>query len=147
MRIRREVAWLYLAVGMGSALGAVCRLSVGMMVAGLVASPFPWATLLVNVLGSWLIARFATHAGLSGSRRLARLHPWAVAGFCGGFTTFSLFSLEVAELVIAGRPGLALAYLTVSVPLWLGAAWAGDARARSVLARRTAAVGSKRGED
>ena len=127
---------LYLAVGLGSALGSVCRLLTGVAVSGLVASSFPWATLLVNVLGSWLIARFATHAALSDSPRLASLHPLVVAGFCGGFTTFSLFSLEAARLATGGDPWLALAYVVLSVPLWLVAAWAGDASARRALARR-----------
>ncbi|BBI52790.1 hypothetical protein HORIV_52110 [Vreelandella olivaria] len=58
--------------------------------------------------------------------QLAPLQPLLVAGFCGGFTTFSLFSLETWHLVQIGRPGIALVYIVVSLPLWLGAAVVGE---------------------
>ena len=121
---------IYLAVGAGSALGAVCRMWAGLAVASVATTAFPWATLMVNVIGSWLIARFATHASLHEHGRVARLHPFLVAGFCGGFTTFSLFSLEAVTLVSEGRAGWAALYVGISVSSWLGAAWLGDRSAR-----------------
>jgi len=124
---------LYLAVGVGSALGSVCRLLVGWLFMAFETASFPWATLLVNVLGSWLIARFAVHASLRECGRLARLQPFLVAGFCGGFTTFSLFSLEAVTFVADGRPLLAAWYVVISVPAWLIAAWWGDRGARRAL--------------
>lgn len=126
----------YLEVGLGSALGAVCRMLTGVAVGGLSESVFPWATLIVNVLGSWLIARFATHAMLNDSGHVARLHGFLIAGFCGGFTTFSLFSLEAVQLAMDGHQALASGYVALSVMLWLVAAWWGDRAARRSQASR-----------
>ncbi|TFH85342.1 CrcB family protein [Billgrantia azerbaijanica] len=118
------IAWrAYLAVGLGSALGAVLRYLISL---AMVTPAFPWATLAVNALGSWLIAAFAAYAARRTTGRVARWQPFLVAGFCGGFTTFSLFGLEVLRLLDAGVPWRAGAYLLVSAALWLTAAWHGD---------------------
>lgn len=116
-------AWRgYMAVGVGSALGAALRYLVSLAAW----SPgFPWATLAVNVLGSWLVAAFVALASGRASGRVASWQPFLVAGFCGGFTTFSLFSLETLQLLDQGHPWLALGYVLLSVPLWLTAAWHG----------------------
>ncbi|MFW3614947.1 fluoride efflux transporter CrcB [Billgrantia antri] len=116
----------YAAVGVGSALGSVLRWLVSLGALTALGPVFPWGTLAVNLLGSWLIAAFAAHAVHRGRGRIARWQPFLVAGFCGGFTTFSLFSLETLHLLERGRPGLALLYVVLSLPLWLAAAWLGD---------------------
>ena len=102
----------YLAVGAGSALGAGLRYWVSITALGFFGPGFPWATLGVNVLGSALIVGFSR----------ARWQAFWVTGFCGGFTTFSLFSLEVWELWQGERAWLAAVYLGVSVMGWLMAA-------------------------
>jgi len=102
----------YLAVGAGSALGAGLRYWISMTALGFFGPGFPWATLAVNVLGSALIVGFSQ----------ARWQAFWVTGFCGGFTTFSLFSLEVWELWEREQPWLAAVYLAVSVAGWLMAA-------------------------
>ncbi|MBB3192607.1 fluoride efflux transporter CrcB [Halomonas cerina] len=120
----------YLAVGLGSALGAMLRhlVSVGMLRA--LGPAFPWGTLAINLVGAWLMAAFAAHAAHRLSGRVARWQPFLVTGFCGGFTTFSLFGLETLHLLQRGQPGLALLYGAGSVPLWLGAAWLGQRAGR-----------------
>ncbi|TLF53716.1 CrcB family protein [Halomonas urmiana] len=127
------IAWrAYGAVGLGSALGASLRYLVGVALAGPV---FPWATLAVNGLGSWLIACFAAFAAHRVHGRVARWQTFLVAGFCGGFTTFSLFGLETLQLLQAGRPWLSLGYMLASVTLWLAAAWLGQRTGQRAAAR------------
>lgn len=120
----------YVAVGLGSGLGAVLRHLVSLGMLQWLGSTFLWGTLVVNLAGSWLIAAFATHAAHRITGRVARWQPFLVAGFCGGFTTFSLFSLETLILLQQDRPGLALFYGAGSVPLWLAAAWLGQRAGR-----------------
>lgn len=116
---------LYAWVALGSSAGALARWGVAEMIPG-TADGWPWATLAVNIAGSLLIgilaALVARHRG-----PLARLPAQLLlmTGFCGGFTTFSAFSLEALWLVQAGRAGAASAYAACSVLLWLLAAWAG----------------------
>lgn len=120
-------AWkAYLAVGLGSGLGSVLRYGVSLLSQAALGGYFPWGTLFVNVLGSCLIGWLAATISRFPHGQLAPLQPLLVAGFCGGFTTFSLFSLETWHLVQIGRPGIALVYIVVSLPLWLGAAVVGE---------------------
>ncbi|HAA46490.1 MAG: camphor resistance protein CrcB [Halomonas sp. 54_146] len=124
-------AWkAYLAVGVGSGVSSVLRYGVSLFSQAALGSYFPWGTLIVNVLGCYLIGWLAVTLSRSPHGQLARLQPLLVAGFCGGFTTFSLFSLETLYLVQLGKPAMALVYIVASLPLWLGAAVAGERMAR-----------------
>ncbi|WP_404471432.1 CrcB family protein [Vreelandella venusta] len=116
----------YLAVGIGSGIGSVLRYSVSLASMAALGGYFPWGTLLVNVLGSWLIGWLAASVVNHPAGRIARLQPLLVAGFCGGFTTFSLFSVETLHFVNQGQAGLALVYVAMSLPLWLLAAYLGS---------------------
>ncbi|SDK02500.1 fluoride efflux transporter FluC [Billgrantia gudaonensis] len=120
------------AVGLGSALGSLLRYLVSLALAGMA---FPWATLAVNGIGSGLIAGFAAYAASRSHGRVARSQPFLVAGFCGGFTTFSLFGLETLQLWQVGRSWLALSYVSISVVLWLTAAWLGYRLGQRAVAR------------
>lgn len=119
-------AQVYLLVAAGSATGALLRW--GLATAGADGGPhaWPWPTFAANIGGSALIGLLA---GLVASRRgpAAGLpgQLLLMTGLCGGFTTFSTFALEVLGQLQGGFAGLALAYVGISVPLWLGAAWAG----------------------
>lgn len=115
----------YLAVGLGSALGSTVRYLVSLAAMTTLGPLFPWGTLIVNVVGSWLIAWLAALNHRQALGRLARWQPFLMTGFCGGFTTFSLFSLETLHLVNLGQVWLAVVYIAVSLPLWLLAAWHG----------------------
>nr|WP_163501604.1 fluoride efflux transporter CrcB [Halomonas socia] len=114
----------YAAVAAGSALGAMARYLVSLW---LLAAPggLPWGTLCVNLLGSIAIGLIVT---LSGGRwpLSPRMQLFLIGGFCGGFTTFSIFSLEVLTLAGTGAPGMALLYIGLSVVLWLAGAWLGS---------------------
>nr|WP_290822213.1 CrcB family protein [Halomonas sp.] len=103
---------MYLAVGVGSGLGAGLRYWMSMTAIEFFGSGFPWATLGVNVLGSALIVWLSR----------VRWQAFWASGFCGGFTTFSLFSLEVWVLWQGELPWLAVVYLGVSVMGWIMAA-------------------------
>jgi len=82
----------------------------------------PWGTMGINVVGSFAIAFFGTLTAVDARHPLpdvARL--FFMVGVCGGFTTFSSFSLQTLDLLRGGAPGRALANIVLSVALCLGA--------------------------
>jgi CrcB protein len=107
-------------------IGSVARYLVSAGLLHLFGPGFGWGTLAVNSLGSLLIGLYATLTEPDG-RIFASpaMRQFVLAGFCGGFTTFSIFSLET--LLLVERHAFALAALNVggSVSLWLLAVWAG----------------------
>ena len=117
---------LYAAVAAGSALGALARYLCSVAAVALLGPAFPWGTLTVNVLGSFLIGLYASLSEPDG-RLLASpaQRQFVMAGFCGGFTTFSIFSLETLLLVDRQEFDLAAIHVTVSVALWLASVWIG----------------------
>ncbi len=119
------------AVAAGGALGTLARWGVERLV---VPDPagIPWATLAVNVVGSLLLAAVVTVAvERRPDDRLLR--PFAAVGFCGGFTTFSTFVLEIDRRLAHGHAAVALAYGALSVAAGLAAATAGTVLARGSL--------------
>lgn len=118
--MRRLLA--YASVGLGSALGAGLRYGITLGALTAFGPLFPWATLMVNILGSALIAGLSGQAQNVPHGHVARWQGFWVTGFCGGFTTFSLFSLEAWWLWHNAMPWLAGVYLVVSVSGWLLAA-------------------------
>lgn len=116
----------YLLIAVGGAIGSVGRAWVGMVAARSLGMSFPWGTMIINVLGSAVIGIVAATA-LSPSRTVIspELRIFLMVGFCGGFTTFSSFSLQTFELLRDGRAGAALANVLGSVLLCIAAAAAG----------------------
>lgn len=124
---------LYVAVGGG--IGAWLRFLAGRASVSLLgpaaASAFPWTTLLINVLGSFLMGLLAAWlAPLGKSGDGARL--LLGTGVLGGFTTFSAFSLDFALLIDRGAIGLSMLYAAVSVTVSFAAVFLGLMLVRSL---------------
>jgi CrcB protein len=124
---------IYLVIAAGSALGGVARFWLSGFIAERVGETFPWGTLVVNVTGSFAIGCFATLTGPEG-RWLASpaLRQFFMLGFCGGYTTFSSFSLQTLSLAQEGEWFRAFANVALSLALNLAAVYAGFAVARSI---------------
>jgi CrcB protein len=107
-----------IAVALGAALGANLRYGLSLWAAQRWGAAFPYGTLIINVLGSFLIGLIlALSAGRLPLSEPARL--LLVTGLLGGFTTFSSFSYEAYTLILAGRWPAAALYVAVSVGLGL----------------------------
>jgi CrcB protein len=128
---------VYFWIAVGSAGGGMARYWCSGVVARLIGETFPWGTLLVNVVGSFIIGFIATLTAPDGrvfvgsTARLALM-----SGFCGGFTTFSSFSIQTLNLLNDGEFLYAGANIGLSVLICLVAVWAGSALAASLNALR-----------
>jgi CrcB protein len=110
-------------VALGSAIGGLARYWFGLLVASLVGGTFPLGTLLINIFGSFVIAYFGGLTLPDGPRPAsAEMRLFVMVGLCGGFTTFSSFSLQTIDLLRGGESGRALAYILSSVVLCVLAA-------------------------
>jgi fluoride exporter len=117
---------MYFWVAAGSALGGAARYWLSGVAARLVGETFPWGTLLINVLGSFVIGFFGTLTGPDGRLFVASTgRQFVMVGICGGFTTFSSFSLQTLSLINDGEWLSASGYVAGSVALCLIAVWAG----------------------
>jgi CrcB protein len=111
-------------VALGGALGSMARYGAAAGVNRWAQSPFPWGTLFVNIVGSFLIGLIMVLLMKAGEwRESSRL--LLVTGVMGGFTTFSSFSWETWKLVEDGRLALALGNVLLSVTICLVATMAG----------------------
>jgi CrcB protein len=115
-------------VALGSALGGMARYGVSGAVARRIGETFPWGILVVNISGCFVIGVFAAviapGGALAGSLTVRQL---VLIGLCGGYTTFSSFSLQTLALARDGEWGRALGNIAASVALCLLAVWAGFA--------------------
>jgi fluoride exporter len=117
---------LYLYAAMGGMLGSLMRYGVAVLGPAMTPGGFPWSSLVVNVLGSLLIGWLLAVSQPEG--RWPMSSTWQafwLAGVCGGFTTFSFFSRDLALLLYAEAWLMSAAYLASSLSGWLLAVWLG----------------------
>ena len=123
----------YLLVALGGALGSVARYGASEWVARRFGETFPWGTLLVNVSGSFVIGLVASFAA-SDAPWLSSpgFRTFMMVGICGGYTTFSSFSLQTMKLASDGQWLYAGLNIVGSVALCLIFVWLGQATAASM---------------
>lgn len=119
---------IYLWIAIGSAMGGMARYWCYGFMARAIGETFPWGTLAVNVIGCSFIGLFASLTGPEG-RYLVQpsTRMFVMTGFCGGYTTFSTFSLETLNLAREGEWLKAAANITASLVLCLVGVWLGHA--------------------
>jgi fluoride exporter len=124
----------YLWVALGGALGSVARFGFGALVAEIYPSTFPLGTVLINIIGSFVIGFFGTFTG-PGGRITASfdMRAFVMVGICGGFTTFSAFSLQTLDLARQSHWLQAGGNIVISVVACLVAVWAGHALAATLI--------------
>lgn len=111
-----------ICVAMGAALGGILRFLFSLWFT-LPNHKFPWPTLLVNLIGSFLLGLIYAYYSKPDESMLIRL--FLATGFCGGFTTFSTFSMELLTLLQNGQYFTGMIYLLTSLIGGLGLAWVG----------------------
>jgi CrcB protein len=116
---------LALIIAAGGALGTVARYGLATLMAP-ISQSLPWGTIAINIMGSFVIGAFGTLT-LGGGRHPAPewVRLFVMVGVCGGFTTFSSFSLQTFDLMRNGAPGRAALNVIVSVAACLAAVAAG----------------------
>jgi len=125
---------MLLYVAAGSAAGGVARYLLSGWAQGMARGDYPWGTLVVNVLGSFLLGALMQY-----SMEVASVSPelrvTLAIGFCGGFTTFSTYSYEAWTLIATGDIARGLVYLLASVVLSLVAVATGMVLINALLSR------------
>ena len=125
--------WAYVWIAGGSALGGMGRYWFSGVIARLFGESFPWGTILVNVTGSLVIGFFATVTGPDGRWLVGTTaRQFVMIGICGGYTTFSSFSLQTLNLARGGEWLSAGGNVLLSVLLCLIAVWMGHSAAMSL---------------
>ena len=113
-----------LVIAIGGAFGAMARYAIGLVASSLLPATFPFATLFVNVTGSFIIGcayPIIVHA--SGTKTI--YHALVMVGFLGAFTTFSTFSLDTIQLLENGQLMRAVLNVLSNLLLCLAACWLG----------------------
>ena len=116
-------------IALGGAAGSVLRYLVGGAVQRAAALSLPAGTLTVNVIGGLLIGALTQHYMNTHTSPVMRVA--LITGFCGGFTTFSAFSIETVGLLEGGEYAKAAAYILLSVTMSIAATLAGIAAVKA----------------
>lgn len=111
----------FLLIGLGGALGSMLRYGSSLLIGP---RPFPLAILLINITGSFIIG-LVVAASLKNEALANNWKLFLATGICGGFTTFSAFSLDNLQLLESGKFGMFALNITGSIILGIAAAWLG----------------------
>ncbi|MEV8588139.1 fluoride efflux transporter CrcB [Streptomyces sp. NPDC051180] len=125
------------AVAVGGALGASARYGAALLWPT-PAHAFPWTTFTVNMAGCAALGVLMVLVAEAATAPHPLVRPFLGTGFCGGFTTFSTYTLDTQRLLAAGDPTRGLLYLAGTAVTALAAVWAGVAATRAVRARTRA---------
>ena len=101
------------AIALGGVIGSLARFAVAQPFGPWTAFDWPWATLIVNIVGCLLIGVIASSPAVE--RGPLWLRPFLITGVLGGFTTFSAYAVETGLLIDEGAPLVAAAYLAITV--------------------------------
>jgi len=124
--LHRNFMLAYLWVAIGGALGSMGRFWLSGLVANRFGETFPWGTLVINVTGSFAIGFFASLTGTEGRWLVSpSFRTFFMIGICGGYTTFSAFSLQTLNLARDGEWLYAGVNILLSVILCLAGVWLG----------------------
>lgn len=141
-KARARTCSIALWVAAGSGVGGGARLLAGLGAVALFGPGFPYGLLAVNVLGSFLIGLVAALTAPEGRWLVSpSTRHGLMAGFCGGFTTFSFFSLQTLQLIQDGRWVAGLVYVMATVLLSLLGVWSGFAAGVSANRKKRTWVG------
>jgi CrcB protein len=136
MRIKDSML-AYVWVALGGALGTTARYWLSGVVARSVGETFPWGTIVINISGSFVIGFFGALTGPDGRWFVgSNARQFVMIGICGGYTTFSSFSLQTLNLANDGEWVRAGANIGLSVALCLIAVWVGVALASLINAMK-----------
>jgi len=123
----------YLWIAVGSALGGMARYWCQGWAARSIGETFPWGTLIVNIIGCTFIGFFATYTGPDGRLLVSpTTRQFVMVGICGGYTTFSSFSLETLNLARDGQWFRAGGNVMGSMVLCLIGVWLGHSAATAI---------------
>ena len=119
----------FLLVGLGGACGALCRHKALTFLKPKAAGPFPWPTLLVNLVSCTIAG-----AALAGCLAMGQMAYTALTmGFLGGFSTLSTMNCEAVDLILGGKRALGVAYVAATYACTLGAAALGFVTTHHIL--------------
>jgi CrcB protein len=109
----------------GGAIGTLARYVVGVLALP-ISRELPWGTIAINITGSFIIGLFGTLTLAHGRYPVSEnVRVFVMVGFCGGYTTFSAFSLQTLDLMRSGAVGRATVNVVASVILCVGAVYVG----------------------
>ena len=124
---------VYIAIAAGGALGSVARYFLSGVVANAFGETFPWGTLIVNASGSFVIGFFGGLTGPDGRLLVgSTMRQFVMVGICGGYTTFSSFSLQTLNLMNESEWLYAGGNIAGSVMFCLFFVWLGEMMAATI---------------